>query len=173
MVENWRSSGVATADAMVSGFAPGSRADLDGGVIDAGQRGHGQRAISHNAEEQNRQRDQRGHHRTFDKDAREVHGPLAPAAVLSAATGMHVRAGEQPQLAVGNHGLAGRNSFFHDHLFSMVPPTVTVRGSTPLSGFHHVNQLTLLARLHRFGRHHGDVLHGVQSQRYVDELPRP
>ena len=53
MVENWRSSGVATDDAMVSGLAPGSGAHLNGRIIDAGQRGHGQRAIADDAEQQN------------------------------------------------------------------------------------------------------------------------
>ena len=39
MVENCFSSGVATAEAMVSGLAPGSSArDLDGREVDVGQR---------------------------------------------------------------------------------------------------------------------------------------
>ena len=57
MVENWRSSGVATADAMVSGIGAGQRGGhLDGRIIDAGQRGHGQRAVADDAEQQNGER---------------------------------------------------------------------------------------------------------------------
>ena len=53
MVENSRSSGVATEDAMVSGTGAGQRGGhLNGGVIDAGQRRHRQRAEGDDAEQQ-------------------------------------------------------------------------------------------------------------------------
>ncbi len=75
MVENSRSSGVATDDAMVSGSAPGMAArHLNGGVIDAGQGSHGQRAIPDDAEQQNGERDERRHDGTLDENTGKMHG---------------------------------------------------------------------------------------------------
>ena len=53
MVENCRSSGVATVDAMVSGLAPGSAAATHRmvGIVHAGQRGYRQGAKRHHAEQ--------------------------------------------------------------------------------------------------------------------------
>ena len=78
MVENWRSSGVATDDG--HGLRTGARqrgGHLDGRVVDAGQRRHRQRAERHDAEQQNGEHDQRRHDRTFDEDAGDVHGQSA------------------------------------------------------------------------------------------------
>jgi len=64
MVENSRSSGVATLLAMVSGFRAGHHGGyLNGGVIDTGKRSDGKRAEGDSAEEKDREREQRGHHR--------------------------------------------------------------------------------------------------------------
>ena len=70
MVENSRSSGVATDDAIVSGLAPGRTAlHLDRRIVDARQRRDRQRAKPDDAEQQDRERDERRHDRTLDEDA--------------------------------------------------------------------------------------------------------
>ena len=77
MVANWRSSGVATEAAMVSGLAPGRRSGhLDGREIDVGQIAHGQRAVAGDAEQHDPDHQQRGHDRPRDEDFRYIHGPL-------------------------------------------------------------------------------------------------
>ena len=64
MVENCFSSGVATAEAMVSGLAPGRLAvDLDGREVDVGQVADRQQAVGHEAEHQDARHEQRGHDR--------------------------------------------------------------------------------------------------------------
>ena len=74
MVENWRSSGVATEAAMVSGLAPGRLGvHLNGGEVHVGQVAHRQSAIASHAEQHDPQHDQRGHHRPANKDFRDVH----------------------------------------------------------------------------------------------------
>ena len=53
MVENCFSSGVATDEAIVSGLAPGQAGgDLDRGEVHVGQVAHRQRAVGHDAEQQ-------------------------------------------------------------------------------------------------------------------------
>ena len=55
IVENCLSSGVATAEAIVSGLAPGRRGrDLDGREVHVGQVAHRKQAVAHDAEEQDR-----------------------------------------------------------------------------------------------------------------------
>ena len=87
MVENCRSSGVATEDAMVSGLAPGSvGADLNGGIIHARQGGHRQRPIGHDAEQQDAERRQSGEDRTADEELGNVHQE-APSSRLAVTDG--------------------------------------------------------------------------------------
>ena len=78
MVENCFSSGVATAEAIVSGLAPGSSArDLDGREVDVGQRRHRQQAIGGDAEDQDAGHDQHRHDRPADEELAEVHDASA------------------------------------------------------------------------------------------------
>ena len=55
--------------------------DLDGGIIHARQRGHRQRAIGHDAEQQNAQRGERRENGAADEELRNVHqgDPSQPA----------------------------------------------------------------------------------------------
>ena len=85
IVDNWRSIGVATDDAMVAGLAPGRPAlDLDGRQIDLGQRRYRQLAIAEEAGEDDRQAEQDGCHRPIDSKADEPHQP--PTAVAASVT---------------------------------------------------------------------------------------
>ena len=69
MVVNCRSSGVATADAMVAGSAPGKLAlHLDGREIDARQIAHRQAAVSHHAEQRDARHQQAGGDRPPNED---------------------------------------------------------------------------------------------------------
>ena len=55
MRPNWRSSGVATEEAIVSGLAPGkTRSDRNSGEIDLRQRSYGQKSKSNRAGEKDR-----------------------------------------------------------------------------------------------------------------------
>ena len=74
MVENCRSSGVAIDEAIVSGLAPGKvGVDHEGGKVDVGQVAYRQHPVGHQAEEDDRQRDQRRHHRAADETLGQVH----------------------------------------------------------------------------------------------------
>ena len=74
MVVNWRSSGVATADAIVSGSAPGRLAlTLSVGIVDLRQIADRQGAIRHDAEQRDRRHQQAGGDRPPDEDFRKVH----------------------------------------------------------------------------------------------------
>ena len=77
MVENCFSSGVATAEAIVSGLAPGRLAEtLMVGIIHARQVAHGQLAKTDQADQQNADHDQRGHHRPANEQFGNAHGLL-------------------------------------------------------------------------------------------------
>ena len=68
MRPNWRSRGVATEEAMVSGLAPGRRGvDADGGEVHLRQRRNREDAERHRA----RQRDGQGQQRGGDRSANE------------------------------------------------------------------------------------------------------
>ncbi len=85
MVENCFSSGVATAEAMVSGLAPGSdRRDLNGGEIHVGQVAHRQEPVAHDPEEENAQHDEGGHDGPADEQLGDAHGVGPPAAATAA-----------------------------------------------------------------------------------------
>ena len=100
--ENCRSSGVATFEAMVSGLAPGSVAlTWRVGKIHVRQRRHRQAEIADDADQQERDRDQRGGDRPVDEGAGEIHGPPAWAP----ADDPDQRAGFQDHLAVGDDRL--------------------------------------------------------------------
>ena len=74
MVLNWRSRGVATEAAMVSGLAPGRVArTCMVGKSTLGKIRHRQLEISHDAENEHTHGDQGGHYRTADKGSAEVH----------------------------------------------------------------------------------------------------
>ena len=74
MVENCRSSGVAIDDAIVSGLAPGNEAlTTNCGEVDVGQVAHRQHPVGHQTEKDDRQRDERRHHRAADETLGQVH----------------------------------------------------------------------------------------------------
>ena len=74
MVENCRSNGVATAEAMVSGFAPGQTGrDQDRRKIHVRQVAHGQEAERGNSEDEHAHHDKRCGHRPSDEQFGDVH----------------------------------------------------------------------------------------------------
>ena len=71
---NWRSSGVATAEAIVSGLAPGRPAEtLMVGNSTSGQRRHGQHLVGDAAGQRQPGREERGADRPLDEGCREAH----------------------------------------------------------------------------------------------------
>ena len=65
---NWRSSGVATDEAMISGLAPGKTClHVDGGKIDLRQRRHRQHHERNDSRQRNGHRQKRGRHRPVDE----------------------------------------------------------------------------------------------------------
>ena len=60
--------------------------------------------------------DQRRHDGALDEDAREVHD--FPASSFDRIDGLHLGAGEEAQLAVGHHGVAGRDALLDHHLLA-------------------------------------------------------
>ena len=78
MVENWLSSGVATADAIVSGSAPGRPAlTTMVGKSTLGSSLTGSVEVAEHAEDHERRHQQRRHDRASDELARDVHGAVA------------------------------------------------------------------------------------------------
>ena len=111
MVENWRSSGVATERRHGFGTGAGQRrVHLNGGVIHAGQRRHRQRAIAHDAEQQDGERDQRRHDRPFDEDAGNVHATTPASSTLPAGTGLTCAPGKRRNWPSVTTDLAGRDA---------------------------------------------------------------
>ena len=87
MVVNCRSSGVATAEAMVSGLAPGRLGvDRDGGVIDLRQIADRQALVSDDAEQRDARHQKAGGNRPPDKGFGNIHAepPLAPPSAAPA-----------------------------------------------------------------------------------------
>ena len=77
MRPNWRSSGVATAEAMVSGLAPGQLGlHLNGREIHLRQGRHGQELIRDRARERQRHGQQRGANGPMDKQGGDIHTHL-------------------------------------------------------------------------------------------------
>ena len=132
IVANCFSSGVATDEAIVSGLAPGQvGVDLDRRVVDGRQVGHGQLQVAHDAEDENRQDEERRRDGPPDECFREIHcepprarppwPPCPPSALaarrsprpaaLAARPGdRDLRARRQAQLAVDDDFLAGRQA---------------------------------------------------------------
>ena len=74
IVENCFSSGVATDDAIVSGLAPGRLAlTWMVGIVDGRQVGHRQQPVAHDAEDEDRQDEQRRRDGPPDESFCEVH----------------------------------------------------------------------------------------------------
>ena len=93
MVENWRfERGGDGGGHGVRARAGKAGADLNGGIIHAGQRGDGQRAIGDDAEQQNAQGGERGENGAADEELRNVHQE-APLSVRDALTGCTTRRG--------------------------------------------------------------------------------
>ena len=109
MVVNCRSSGVATADAIVSGLAPGQRGrHLDGREVDVRQVVHGQEAVRHHAEDDDGRHQQRGQDRPADEEI-GVHDGLGGLISTRAP-------GHEPELAVGDDSLARPKPLVDDHV---------------------------------------------------------
>ena len=82
IVANCFSSGSATAEAIVSGLAPGRLAlHLNGGEVDRRQIADRQQLIRHHAEDADAQHDERRRNRPLDEELGEIHDPaFAPLA---------------------------------------------------------------------------------------------
>ena len=81
MCANWRSSGVATEEAMISALAPGKAgAHGDGGEIDFRKRRDGQDVEGHGASQGHGDGQQRGGDGTVDEWRGDVHGCQLPSA---------------------------------------------------------------------------------------------
>ena len=80
MVANCFSSGRATAEAIVSGLAPGkARLHLNRREIDRGKIADREEPVRHRAEHEHADDEQRGRNRPFDEKGREIHvRPLYP-----------------------------------------------------------------------------------------------
>ena len=143
------------------------------GIVDGRQRGHRQRAITHDSKQQNGERDQRGHDRALDENARNVHGLLRSRCELVRGDRLNVSARVQQKLPVRDHGLARLKSFLDNHVASGARSHRDHAGLGGLVRLHHVDELSCLSRLDRLGRYHRRVRPGVERERYVDELPRP
>jgi hypothetical protein len=79
IVENCFSSGVATAEAIVSGLAPGRlRLNLDSREIDVRQRVDGQQPVTDDPEDQDAGHDQQRHHRPANEERGDVQGAPTP-----------------------------------------------------------------------------------------------
>src|SRR3954465_4689666 len=138
---NCRSTGVATAEAIVSGGGAGSEAatrtggkggrHLDGGEIHVGQIAHGQVAVGLDAEEQDPGHHQRGHDRTLDERLGDVHVPL-PAAPPFTCTFVPGESRSCPSVTTTSPGLSPLSITAS---FSSELPTVTARDSTVPSCF--------------------------------------
>ena len=127
MVENCLSSGVATAEAMVSGLAPGRLAlTRIVGKSTFGQVAHRQKPVPHYAEEEDRQHDEGRHDRSAYKNFRDVHYLL----VFSRCLYFDLCAGNKPELAVGNY-LLSRLQSLPDHTFAVQGP-----GNNHRTGFN-------------------------------------
>ena len=115
MVENWRSSGVATEDAIVSGLAPGSVADDDDGrEIDVRERRHRQQAVAEHAENDEGQHQQRRHDRTTDAEFRQRHDGLPGLLWRVGRMDFDAAAIGEPELTV-RHDLLARLETLGDH----------------------------------------------------------
>ena len=133
MVENSRSSGGGDRGSHgLRARARQRRAHLDGGIVDAGQRGHRQRAKRHRPEQQDGEAQQRRHDRAIDEDAREVHSGPVPS--LAAIHRHDLRAGEERNCPSVTTVSPGRRPLAITTLPPQAAPIVTGRISTGLSG---------------------------------------
>src|SRR5881396_1870238 len=85
IVENCFSSGVATADAIVSGLAPGRLAFTVIVGKSTLQVAHGQQAVGHDPEQQDAHHDERRHHGPLDEELGEAHLSASSSRAGSAA----------------------------------------------------------------------------------------
>ena len=84
IAENWRSSGVATEAAIVSGLAPGqARRDLDRREVDVREVAHGQRAEADRAEQEDPGHDERRHDGPPDEGLGDAHPLVLFSAFIS------------------------------------------------------------------------------------------
>ena len=173
MVENCFSSGVATAEAMVSGLAPGRLAVTRMvGKSTLGRSLTGKQPIAHDAEQQDRRHDQRGHDRPLDEEFGKVHGLVScacrPAFLISTLAPAH-----QAELAVGHDLLPGAQARLDHRLVVDVALHFHRPRLRRQVRLHHEDELTLLSGLDGLRRHHDGIRLLGQGQRHVDELPRP
>ena len=84
---NCRSSGVATAEPIVSGLAPGKRrVHLDRGEFDLRQRRNRQQEIAQRPDQRDRDRHQRRADRAMDERSRQTHVQSSPTVATSGST---------------------------------------------------------------------------------------
>ena len=173
MVENSFSSGVATAEAMVSGLAPGQAgAHRDRGVVHRGQVAHRQLPVGHQAEDQNAGHDQRGHDRPPDEEL-GIHRTPSLRAVSAAAliwTLEPWRRRSWPSITTRSPGctLTG-----HDGEVTRGPVHCHRLGGRGAVRLNHEHEASLLSRDHRRGGDHQRIALDVQLQPHVDELAGP
>ena len=104
IVENCRSRGVATADAMVSGLAPGRLAvTWIVGKSTFGRSLTGRSLYAAYPEDQDGHHDQCGHDRPADEKLRDIHYLLLSGLVFN----FYLGTGDKPELTVGNDLFTG------------------------------------------------------------------
>ncbi len=114
IVENCRSSGVATDEAIVSGEAPGRAAETwIVGKSTFGQVRDRQQPVRHHAEDEQARHHERRHDGPADEELGEVHD--LPAASAFAADHLDLRARREAQLPVGDDRLPRREPLGDHH----------------------------------------------------------
>src|SRR5262249_36109947 len=104
------------------------RGDLNGGVVDAGEAGYGEGAVSGAAEDQDGEHDEGRHDRPFDEDARKMHSDLLRFGIYWAP------AGGPPPGCVAPSGFGAATATCAPGKSIICPSVTTVSpGLTPLS----------------------------------------
>ena len=152
MAENCFSSGVAMADAIVSGLAPGRLAlTWNGREVDRRQIADRQRPVADDTEDDDRQLEQRRRDRPLDEQLGEVHDVVLGCRLGGFDGDPGTR--RQPQLAIGHDGLSGLQATLDDDVVAVDPGDLDRPGLDGRVRLDDVHELALLAGLHRRVRH--------------------
>src|ERR1051326_3477580 len=169
MVENWRSSGVATADAMVSGLAPGRLAfttSVGKSTLGRSLTGSARYATIPN-------RAMASINRAVATGRRMKRSEMVMLPLCCGFLDLNVTARYEPDVAFGDDGLSGLETLL-DHLVGVDPDTAHHRaGFNGHVGLDDENVVALLPGLHRLRGHHGGVLDRSQPQSHAHEFARP
>ena len=174
MVVNWRSSGVATAEAIVAGSAPGSPALMVMvGKSTLGKIADRQSVIRHQAENGDAEHQQAGRNRPLNKGAGKIHvlpppdllrwfsassaSPAARAHGPLRLTNLHSSARHQTQGALGYNCFAGLHALLDHRLFPDPLAGHHVADVHSLIWFHDVNERAVLSGLDGLIRHQDGV----------------